>query len=164
MGHRDCGKPDPRLSDQDNIRGQLCFALQTFFPAFTQMGIKLSHKILRGEELYRLITPVFLHGGLLHLGMNMISLSSCGRDVEVLFGPGRYLSTYLFAGAAGNLVSAFNSPNPALGASGAVFGIIGAQLVFLMRNDWLLGRQGEAMQSSMISVGWFGIRQNETDS
>lgn len=130
-----------------------CFALQTFFPAFTQMGVKLSDRILRGEQLYRLITPVFLHGGLIHLGMNMISLSNCGRNVEQLFGPGRYLSTYLLAGATGNLVSAYYSPNPALGASGAVFGIIGAQLVFLMRNDWLLGRQGEAMQSSMLQVG-----------
>jgi rhomboid protease GluP len=83
----------------------------------------------------------------------MISLSNCGRNVEELFGPGRYLSTYLLAGAAGNLVSAYNSPNPALGASGAVFGIIGAQLVFLMRNEWLIGRQGEAMQTSMMSVG-----------
>ena len=129
------------------------FALQTFFPAVTQMGIKLSDKILRGEQLYRLATPVFLHGGLLHLGMNMVSLSNIGPGVEQLFGPGRYLTTYMLSGIAGNLFSAYNSPNPALGASGAVFGIIGAQLVFLMRNDWLLGRQGESMQSSIMQVG-----------
>ena len=129
-----------------------CYAIQMFWPRFTQMGIKLSDKILRGEELYRLLTPVFLHGGIAHLWMNMFSLNNVGPDVEKLFGPGRYLSTYLLAGAAGNLASAYNSPRPALGASGAVFGIVGAQLVFLSRNDWLLGRAGESMQSALLQT------------
>lgn len=129
-----------------------CYAIQMIWPQFTQMGVKLSDKILRGEELYRLLTPVFLHGGIAHLCMNMFSLRNVGPDVEKLFGPGRYLSTYLLAGIAGNLASAYNSPRPALGASGAVFGIVGAQLVFLSRNDWLLGRQGENMQTALMST------------
>ena len=83
---------------------------------------------------------------------NMFSLNNIGPDVENLFGSGRYLATYLLAGVAGNLASAYNSPNPALGASGAVFGIVGAQLVFLSRNDWLLGRGGENMQSALLQT------------
>ena len=129
-----------------------CYLLQTWNPRVTQMGVKLSDKILKGEQLYRLLTPVFLHGGIAHLGMNMYSLNRVGPDVEKLFGPGRYLMTYLGAGIAGNALSALNSPNPALGASGAVFGIVGAQLVFLSRNDWLLGQQGQRMQSAIMQV------------
>ena len=134
------------------IANVVCYALQTWNPRFTQMGVKLSDRILRGEQLYRLLTPVFLHGGVAHLAMNMISLRNIGPDVEKLFGPGRFLATYLGAGMAGNLLSAINSPNPALGASGAVFGIIGAQLVFLSRNDWLLGRDGERMQNAIFQT------------
>lgn len=129
-----------------------CYLLQTWNPKVTQMGVKLSDKILKGEQLYRLLTPVFLHGGIAHLGMNMYSLNRIGPDVEKLFGPGRYLMTYLGAGIAGNMLSAINSPNPALGASGAVFGVVGAQLVFLARNDWLLGQQGQRMQSAIFQV------------
>ena len=42
----------------------VCYAIQSFNPKFTQWGVKLSEKILAGQDLYRLITPVFLHGGL----------------------------------------------------------------------------------------------------
>jgi Rhomboid family len=53
----------------------LTFALQAIKPSVTNMGVKLSDRILRGQELYRLITPVFLHGGAGHLFTNMVSLS-----------------------------------------------------------------------------------------
>jgi membrane associated rhomboid family serine protease len=125
------------------------FALQVWKPSITPMGWKISDRILRGEQLYRTITPIFLHGGLLHLGMNMISLRRIGNDVERLFGPGRYLATYLAAGLCGNLLSALQSPNPSLGASGSVFGIAGAYFVFLNRNDWILGDAGQALTNSI---------------
>jgi membrane associated rhomboid family serine protease len=126
-----------------------CFGLQVWKPAFTQWGLKLSDRILRGEQLYRLVTPVVLHGGIFHLMMNMVSLGRVGDDVEKLFGPGRYLSTYVAAGVVGNLVSAVQSPRPSLGASGAVFGIVGAYFTFLNRNEWLLGGYGQAMTASI---------------
>jgi membrane associated rhomboid family serine protease len=125
------------------------FALQVWKPSITPMGWKISDRILRGEQLYRTVTPIFLHGGLLHLGMNMISLRRIGNDVERLFGPGRYLATYLAAGICGNLLSALQSPNPSLGASGSVFGIAGAYFVFLNRNDWILGEAGQAITNSI---------------
>jgi Rhomboid family len=56
------------------------------------------------------------------------------------------------AGVAGNLLSAVMSPNPALGASGAVFGIVSAYYVFLSRNDWLLGGAGEGMSSRLTQT------------
>ena len=130
----------------------LCYGAQTYSPAFTQWGIKLSERILRGQELYRLITPVFLHGGLGHLFTNMYSLNAVGREVENLFGKGRFVATYLAAGVAGNLASAIQSPNPSLGASGAVFGIFGAYYVFLNRNEWLLGSAGQQMSGRLTQT------------
>jgi membrane associated rhomboid family serine protease len=128
------------------------YALQMFRPDVTQLGIKLSDRILRGEELYRLVTPMFLHGGVMHLFSNMYSLNKVGPDFERLVGPGRYLATYVVAGVAGNLLSAMQSPNPALGASGAVFGVFGAYYVFLNRHEWLLGQQGEQMTAQVTQV------------
>jgi membrane associated rhomboid family serine protease len=111
-----------------------CYALQVFFPSITNKGVKLSDRILRGEDLYRLVTPMFLHGGVTHLLTNVYSLQAVGNDVERYFGTGRYLFTYLLSGVVANYVSAVKTPNPSLGASGAVFGIVGAYYVFLNRN------------------------------
>lgn len=147
-------KPNHRRSVTSQLMALTiaCFGLQAFKPAFTQWGMKLSERILRGEQLYRLVTPVFLHGGIVHLMMNMGSLGRVGHDVEKLFGPGRYLSAYLAAGVAGNLLSAVQSPNPSLGASGAVFGVVGAYFTFLSRNEWLLGSYGQALTSSIAQT------------
>lgn len=130
----------------------VCYAIQSFNPNFTKWGVKLSERILAGQDLYRLITPVFLHGGLYHLMSNMFSLNNVGPMTEQAFGSGRFLASYLVAGASGNLLSAINSPNPALGASGAVFGVMASLLVFLGRNDWAMGSQGEAYQSAVTQT------------
>lgn len=130
----------------------LSFGVQVWRPAVTAAGMKLSDRILRGEQLYRLVTPIFLHGGIFHLFTNMVSLQRVGNDVERLFGPGRYLATYMVAGVAGNVLSALQSPNPSLGASGAVFGVVGAYYVFLSRNEWLLGSYGQALTASITQT------------
>ena len=130
----------------------IAFMAQVMSPNLTKWGIKLSERIMQGQEMYRLVTPIFLHGGLLHLGTNMISLQRVGGDVEKLFGSGRYLVTYVAAGVAGNVLSAMKSPNPSLGASGAVFGIVGAYFVFLNRNDWLLGSYGQSMTNAITQT------------
>jgi hypothetical protein len=92
---------------------------------------------------------MFLHGSITHLAANMYSLNQAGNDVERIFGPGRFLALYVASGVAGTLVSAVLSPNPSLGASGAVFGVVGAYFTFLTRNAWLLGPVGESMSSSI---------------
>lgn len=130
----------------------VCYAIQSYNPRFTQWGVKLSERILAGQDLYRLITPVFLHGGIYHLFTNMYSLNNVGPMAQQLFGPGRFLASYLVAGASGNLLSAINSPNPALGASGAVFGVMSSMFVFLARNNWVMGEQGEAYSSAITQT------------
>lgn len=128
------------------------FALQSFYPSVTKWGVKLSDKIRNGDELYRLVSPMFLHGGLAHLMTNSYSLSSVGPDVERYFGSGRFLATYLLSGIAGNYLSAMRSPNPSLGASGAVFGIVGAYFTFLIRNEDMFGAQADYLQRGLAQT------------
>jgi rhomboid protease GluP len=86
-------------------------------------------------EAWRLLTSVFLHSGFAHLAMNMISLYFLGSFAEVSFGRGRFLALYFISGIAGGLAylyfGAFNSP--AVGASGAIFGLLGGVFGFAMR-------------------------------
>ena len=119
------------------------YALQMMMPSVTKFGAKRSELIMQGKELHRLVTPVFLHGSITHLMLNTFSLQNIGPEVERLFGGGRFLCTYLTAGIAGNMMSAYYSPNPSIGASGAVFGLMGAYYAFLSQNERLLGRSGQ---------------------
>ena len=119
------------------------YALQMINPNVTKMFAKRSDMIMNGRQLYRLFTPMFLHGSVSHLLLNSYSLSNIGPEVERLFGGGRFLATYIAGGVAGNLASAYYTPNPSLGASGAVFGLMGAYYAFLSRNEELFGRSGE---------------------
>eukprot|EP00957_Ditylum_brightwellii_P154096 11727709-Ditylum_brightwellii.AAC.1 len=67
------------------------YGLQVVFPSITRWGAKRSDLILSRRELYRLISPVFLHGGVVHLAMNSFSLNNIGPEVERCFGQGRFL-------------------------------------------------------------------------
>lgn len=128
------------------------FALQTAYPALTAMGAKQSHMILNGQQLYRLFTPIFLHGGIGHLMTNSYSLKSMGMNVERSFGPARFLSVYFVSGIIGNIFSAVRSPNPAVGASGAIFGLVGAYYTFLSRNEELFGHSAQMQQNALIET------------
>ncbi|MCU0279643.1 MAG: rhomboid family intramembrane serine protease [Candidatus Nanopelagicales bacterium] len=83
------------------------------------------------DEWFRLLTSVFLHGSLLHLGFNMYVLYVLGPPLEQLLGHVRFLALYLIAGLGGAVASfAFSSVNTvSVGASGAIFGLMGALVV-----------------------------------
>jgi rhomboid protease GluP len=85
--------------------------------------------LLLDGEYWRLLTVTLVHGSLIHLVFNMYALWIIGPIVEALYGSGRYLAIYLLCAAAGSAASFATSPNPAVGASGAVFGLFGALLV-----------------------------------
>ncbi len=104
------------------------------------LGIKSNQAIMAGQY-WRLLTPMLLHGSILHIGFNMYALYSLGRGLEGLWGHARFLLLYLAAALAGNTASYWFSPNPSLGASTAVFGLIAAQGVTLWMNRRLLGPQ-----------------------
>jgi rhomboid protease GluP len=86
-------------------------------------------------EWWRLGSALFLHFGLFHLALNMISLWDGGRLVERMFGPARFVLIYIFSGLTGNLLSLIAQGDRAVsgGASGAIFGVYGALMVFLWR-------------------------------
>ncbi len=86
-------------------------------------------------QWWRLFTALFIHFGLIHLGLNMFALWDIGRLVERLLGPTRFVLLYLGSGVIGNLVSLVVQGNQAVsgGASGAIFSLYGALLVFLWR-------------------------------
>lgn len=130
----------------------LIYGLQMVNPNITKMFAKRSDMILSGRQLYRLFTPMFLHGSVSHLLMNSFSLNNIGPEVERLFGTGRFLATYIIGGVAGNIASAYYTPNPSLGASGAVFGLMGAYYAFLSRNEKMFGRSGEAAMGRVGST------------
>ena len=90
--------------------------------------------LVQQGETWRFFTALFLHGGLLHVGLNMLALHQAGQVVERLFGRAGFLSIYLIAGLLGNAASLWWKPGPvSVGASGAIFGVYGALLAYLLR-------------------------------
>jgi membrane associated rhomboid family serine protease len=91
-------------------------------------------------DWWRLFTAMFLHYGPLHLAFNMLALWWFGAAVEQVLGRGRYLLLYLVSGLAGSTGALLFSPdNPTVGASGAIFGILGAAVVLERQRTYVLG-------------------------
>ncbi len=100
---------------------------------------------------YRLVTSMFLHGFLLHIVFNMVALWFIGRPVEQYLGTVRYLGLYFVSGLAGAAGALLQAPlAPTVGASGAIFGILGAMLIL----EWqITGRfAGQAMTWIVINL------------
>lgn len=94
-------------------------------------GANLKLLVVEGHQYYRLLTAAFLHIGLIHLIVNMYSLYIIGPQVENFFGRWKYLIIYLVSAISGSLLSlAFNDNTIIAGASGAIFGLLGALLYF----------------------------------
>jgi len=92
-----------------------------------KMGALFGPITVLGGEWWRLLTAMFLHGGMTHLLMNMFSLYLIGRGVEEYFNTTSYVLLYLFSGLLGGLASLYMHPaSVGVGASGAIFGIFGA--------------------------------------
>src|SRR6266508_249423 len=107
-----------------------------------EKGALYVHGGLDQVEWWRLITAAFLHGNLLHLGMNMFVLWIVGAPVEQAIGRGRFLVLYFVSGLAGSAGALLFSPDAiTVGASGAIFGILGAALVLESQRSYVLGGQ-----------------------
>jgi rhomboid protease GluP len=114
------------------------------------LGLKDNSLILSGQ-IWRLITPVFLHGSFLHIAFNMYALYALGPGLERHYGSVRFAALYFLSGFAGNVVSFLLSPDASLGSSTAIFGLLGAEGVFLYQNRSLFG--GTARRALMNVVG-----------
>jgi membrane associated rhomboid family serine protease len=107
-----------------------------------EKGALYIHGGLDQGEWWRLITAAFLHGNLIHIALNMIVLWFVGAPVEMAIGRGRFLALYLISGLAGSAGALIFSPNAVtVGASGAIFGILGAALVLEFQRSYVLGGQ-----------------------
>lgn len=116
-------------------------------------GARINESI-RAGELWRLITPVFLHGSLMHIFFNMYALFNIGSFLERQFGHGRFFLLYFLGAFAGNVFSFLltGEGSISVGASTAVFGLIGAQAVFLYQNRELFGEQARQMIGSTVFI------------
>ena len=99
---------------------------------------------LRQGQVWRLVTPTLLHANLAHLLVNGAGLFCLGPVAEAALGPERALLVFFGAGLGANLASYACNPMPAVGSSGAVFGLIGALGAFALRHRALLGEDGSA--------------------
>lgn len=110
-----------------------------FLPETAQLlafGAKSPVELAHGE-LWRLLTPVFLHIGLLHFAFNNYFLRVIGNQIEEILGGWWFLAIYLMSGIAGNAASALFTVNLSAGASSALFGLLGSGLYLERR----VGRQ-----------------------
>ena len=117
------------------------------------LGAKVNELIAQGEY-FRLITCMFLHGGLVHLGVNMYSLYAMGPTVEKIYGKAKYVVIYFVAGICSSMLSYILSPSISIGASGAIFGLLGAMLVFAIKSK---GKTGSGFIKSILSVIFMNI-------
>ena len=118
----------------------------------------LNGRAVQSGQVWRLITPILLHDNsfpFFHIIFNMYALYSLGIGIERTFGRRRFLLLYLLGGFAGNVISFIHSGNYAysVGASTAIFGLIGAEAVFLIQNRKLFGdRFGGAIRNIIFVV------------
>lgn len=96
--------------------------------------------LIRSGEFYRLVTCMFLHGGIVHLGLNMYALYSIGPLVERIYGRTKYIIIYFVSGIISSLFSFMFSEGVSIGASGAIFGLLGTVLIFAIKMKETIGR------------------------
>ena len=125
------------------------FFLGGDYPAF--VGMKINEAILAGQ-LWRLITPILLHGSLMHIGFNMYALFVIGAGMESRIGHIRFLLLYLASGFAGNVFSFFFTDANSLGASTAVFGLLAAEGVFLYQNKRIFGQSAQRALGNIVLI------------
>ena len=115
------------------------------------LGAKVNEKIADGE-VWRLFTATLLHGSIIHLFFNLYALFALGPMLEGYLGPARFTAIYVLGGLFGSLFSYAFSPANSVGASGAIFGIIGATTVYFFRYRNNFGAHGRAVLQNMIVV------------
>lgn len=95
-----------------------------------QFGANFS-RLVKNGEIYRLVSYMFLHAGIMHILLNMYSLYIVGTKVEDFFGKWKYLLIYFISGISGGLLSiGLSQDTISVGASGAIFGLFGALIYF----------------------------------
>ncbi|XP_016442999.2 RHOMBOID-like protein 9, chloroplastic [Nicotiana tabacum] len=114
-------------------------------------GAKINHLILLGEW-WRLLTPMFLHSGVLHIALGCWVLLSFGPQVCKAYGSFAFFLIYILGGISGNLISFLHTPEPTVGGTGPGFALIGAWLIYQVRNKDMIGKEGMIEKAMMVTA------------
>lgn len=126
-------------------------------------GAMYEPAIVEGKEYYRIFTSMFLHFGITHLLNNMVMLGALGWNLELETGKVKFLIIYFGSGITGNLLSLFINMSTgenvvSAGASGAVFGLMGALFYVVIANRGRIGRlSGRGMIFMILLSLYFGL-------
>ena len=135
-----------------------------------QHGAMYEPNIIEGHEYYRIFTCLFLHFGITHLLNNMVLLGALGWNLELEIGKVRFVIIYFASGIIGNIVSLFydltlEQPAVSAGASGAIFGLMGALLYVVIANRGRLGRLSGRGMLVMVALSlYFGLSSSGVDN
>ena len=133
-------------------------------------GAMYDPAIIEGHEYYRILTSMFLPFGIQHLLNNMVLLGALGWNLELEIGRVRFLIIYFGSGIMGNLLSLFwdvsrGESVVSAGASGAIFGLMGALLYVVIANRGRLGRlSGRGMLFMVVLSLYFGFSSSGVDN
>ena len=135
-----------------NILGYFVFNI-TLRLDYLLFFVQINRNIIYNFEFWRLVTPIFLHADLMHLFSNMFALLLFGATIETNFNISKiqYLLIYFTSGLIGNIFSLFFLPidSISLGASGAIFGLIGVVFLMMAMEDRSL------LPISLIYIAYF---------
>uniref|UniRef100_A0A7C4VUA7 Rhomboid family intramembrane serine protease n=1 Tax=Fervidobacterium thailandense TaxID=1008305 RepID=A0A7C4VUA7_9BACT len=118
----------------------LFYVVRAFFNrsdvVYLIFGAQYGPLITKNGEWFRIVTAMFMHGGFLHLAFNMYALYILGNYVEAIYGPARFVSYYFISGIIGNIAThLFYYDALSVGASGAIFGLVGTLFGAGFRRD-----------------------------
>ena len=120
-----------------------------------KFGAQYTPMVRDAKQYYRMFLAMFLHFGVMHILFNMYALYNIGPTIERIFGSGRFLAIYLGAGICGNLLTYYVEMHTenyriSAGASGAVFGLMGAYLVLALMPKL---REYFSLTNILINIG-----------
>jgi len=136
----------------------LVYLLQMLSEAFLggdlplALGAKINESIY-GGQLWRLLTPALLHGSVIHILFNMYALYVIGRNIEQYYGHVRFSLLFWLSAFAGNVFSFLFTDGISVGASTAVFGIIGAEAVFIYQNRKFFRNPQALLANTLVIIG-----------
>ena len=116
-----------------------------------RLGANVGPLVTTGDY-WRLFTANFLHIGLLHIAFNLYALYIVGTEVEMFYGPWRFLVIYLLSGLSGTVASYAFTYGLSAGASTAVFGLIGTLFAFFTRNREVFGEMSRTRLTNLVVV------------
>lgn len=111
--------------------------------------------LVSSGQYYRLLTCMFLHGGLIHLLLNMYALEVIGPTIERVYGKVKYIIIYFIGGLISSLSSYIFSSGISIGASGAIFALLGAMLILTVKMRDIVGSSAIKSIVSVIGINIF---------